>query len=161
MPAEVLAAPRSSGRGVVRLVLLLCLLVGESLVVSFRYDAWSLIDAGEASWFQWLGYSGHVAKMGVVFFVAFLLAIGPRLEAHYDNLLASATGYPLVRILIAQLIAYAAFLLITHTIFANPATSHSLSALLPLLWLSMVPLVIGLWLIVVAPIGYWLQLMVP
>ena len=159
MTAKVIAPPRSDGRTLARLVLLLSLFAGELLLVSFRYDALGLVETGgEHIWFGWLGYSGHLAKIGIVFAVAFLLALGPRLQTLYSNLLEEATAHAYVRMLLAQLIAYAAFFWFTHTIFANPSSSLSLPVWPVVMWLAALPLMTCLWLLAVAPAAYWLDL---
>lgn len=156
IPAEVVASPRASLHALARLVIFLCLLAAEDLFASRFYGALDLVVTGKG--FGWLGYSGQAAQVGITFALSLGLALGPRLSTWYKNFIQQANGHSFAFMLIAQLVAYSAFILLAHKIYVETAAAQSFGPLVPLLWMSLLLLIVGLWLLAVAPLKYWIEI---
>jgi len=148
---------RERGQTGIGFVLILGLLVGELLAISFRYDALGLLEATHVSWAQWLAYGGYAFKVAIVFVVAVLLSVGPRLTHYYQDAVDNARGRSFVPLLVSQLTAYGLFFFTTHLIFGNPGVDKQVEGFVPLLWLVLLPTVFVLWIMLLSPMSYWVR----
>jgi hypothetical protein len=97
------------------------LLLGEYLLISFSFDAFSLRE--RAGW-GFIGFLGILAPLAVVTAAALWLLYGPRLRDELTHVLAAARErtWPY---LLAHLAAFAAFYLCTARVFASDAALNA------------------------------------
>lgn len=138
-----------------QLGLIAALLAGEMFVLSYRYDAWTLLETTESPWLRWLAYGGYFLKSAIAFVAALFVTTGARLRTHYEGLKAGAAGRSPWPILTAQIAAYSALFWLTHLIFDAPGSKPPPSGLIVMLWVLATFTTAGAWLALVAPISYW------
>lgn len=146
---------RQRSREWTRLLLLVLLLAAESFFVSLRFDAWVLIDADGPVWYRWLGASGHLVKIAIVFLVAFGLAIAPRLTSYLSSLIGANSGRPYRYLVLLQIVAFGLFFAVTQLIFTDFAPAGVAGVVLPVVWLALAVCLVVLWGLAVAPIRFW------
>lgn len=136
------------------------LLIAQLLVVSLGFDAFqsNLLESGE--WFAFLAYAGQFAKMLVAVLVFVVLGLWPRLPSHLDAIDRAVTHYPYRYIIAIQLFCYAIFIWFTSAIFGTEAGAGGIDTSDTLAWIVTLILTGGLWLLALAPPGYWRKLLV-
>lgn len=141
-----------------QLALVSALLVSEMFFISYRYDAWTLLQTTDSPWLTWLAYGGYFLKSAIAFVAALLVTIGTRLKAHYDDLVTVTAPRSPWALLLAQLAAYAVLVWLTHLIFADPAEGAPPGAIIVGAWVLATTATVCIWLSLVAPFSYWRRL---
>jgi exosortase E/protease (VPEID-CTERM system) len=148
-----LSATLSSAPGIGRPALVALVLVAEMLHLSLLVES---PDAGSGLLAAALAQLPVLGKVAIVAAGALLLLLSPR-AADLGRLLQPADARPVWRLwLVANLVAYAA--LVSHTVSmfgaqraGDPASASDLAA-----WLALATLVVGTWALAVAPGERWL-----
>ncbi|HEY5644984.1 MAG TPA: exosortase E/protease, VPEID-CTERM system [Pseudomonadales bacterium] len=142
----------------VRVSLVALLLLGETLLIAFSYDALTLTAAQSPSWFQWIGYSGYLLKTVLAMIAALLLGLGPSLAGWGRALTQVHAVHGWRALLAAHLIAFTLLWWSTDLIFGFGPGSDTPPTWAPMIWLISVPATFGTWLLVLAPLGFWVGL---
>lgn len=158
--ALVSPKPRWTERGALplRLGLALCLLAGERAAgFAFRLDLPALDKQG--SWWAFAaGNAGVTLRIGLVAVATAALLLGPRWATIFGALRKDDVGHPWHRWLLAHLAAFAVLLWTTSLVEAQRDSGHVTSGLAAP-WLALGLVTIGTWLLVVAPLRFWVRLM--
>lgn len=139
---------------------MLCLFLGEFFLLTFRYDALTLLERPQSDWFSWLAYSGYALKAAAVFGAAMLLALGPRLRTYYQSLRICESDHLVMHLLLMQLIIYGVFFGLTDTIFGQSGLVRNTSLFVFTSWLASLCFVVGLSFLTFAPSSFWRKFVV-
>ena len=142
-----------------RLAALAILLCAEILLVSLGFDAYQVTISGADEWFSFIALSGQFAKILVATIVFLLMGLWPRLQHHLEFLTNSTAGYTYQYYLVAQLASFAFFFWCTSVIFEPGIEISTIPGIIVVAWLATLVAAGGLWLLVLAPMHYWQQLL--
>ena len=121
---------------IVRLTLLIVLFVLELEMVEIALrDYYDTSRPFQASiWAPVSGYQRFVFSALFVFISALVIAVWPRLAAHWTHFQQLTQHYAWVRHLIAQLLVYGLFVLLTFTLTVHGQALHGLTAITVVGW---------------------------
>ena len=153
--AEVVSASPILPPQLHRILACSILLLAEAFCLSFYFDALPL--SLTSSLLSWLGYSGYVLKVTLVFAVAIVLALGPKLL-----ILLNSSGYArglqlpgdLLRILL-HVFCFAVVFLVSAALFTEGQGDDLLGSF----WLLGVSATAISWAYLVAPAAFWILLL--
>ena len=142
-----------------RWALLALLLTAELLGLSIRFDT-AVLEADSTGWARFVGNAAPAfLQIALAFMAAFLLALAPRLKAIALVAQRSAKTHRWPGWLLAHLLVYGVFYWLTLTVFSAASSGGSLSGGLLAAWAGLGVANVGLWLFVVAPVGFWAGLL--
>lgn len=111
----------------VLLILVLVLPVLEVLLLSQRFDAYTLVMRGDVSgWRMVFGYTGDLAKIVVLALFTGLLLLHKNLRAYAVGLNEHFSQRRFIAGLVPHLLAYCALLYTTARVFGDPTTAQAL-----------------------------------
>jgi exosortase E/protease (VPEID-CTERM system) len=142
----------------VRLLLLVILIIAEALAISVAFDAQMLPQQHVDGGYAWLGRAGVASKFLLIWILAMLVALGPRLKHWSHELQAANEGHRYRARLLLHLCAYLLFFGLTYLNFSEAASRWDGAAIpLPLFWLSVLAFVALTWANTLAPIDFWFR----
>ena len=134
------------------------LLLGQLLFISLAFDADRPALGQADAWFSFLSHAGQFAKMLVAVMVFTAMGLWPRLADHLESMQRSSMRYPWRYIIVSQLVSFALFAWCTAALFGERPASAAISDGLVLAWLATMLSTAILWLLSLAPPGYWRRL---
>lgn len=138
-------------------VLLLGLLAIEMLAITFQYDAKSIVESSDATWALWLSHAGQAFKVLVVYVVAVIVGIGPRLRSYFEILGELSFERTRTSALVAHAICFAGFYWLSGQVFGNPGSHREIESSMPAYWLLSLVGVIVFWLVALFPVSFWVR----
>ena len=118
----------------------------------------TLLSDSHGDWHFAPRYVGELSRLFTFCSIAALITLGPRLPAHWKNLVTAATGHPWTGALLAQICAYSGTVLLTCVLFENASRLDSSRWAVGAAWICLIGLTGLLWLRSMAPAAYWLDL---
>ena len=142
----------------IRPLALVLVLFGELMAVSLSFDAYqpALVNSGQ--WFEFISYTGQIAKMLVAVMVFSALGLWPRLPDHLHALKQSIAGYPYRYVVTAQFLSFVLFFWCTSALFGQGTGADEISNSLVIAWLATLLATSGFWVLAFAPWRFWLKL---
>ena len=134
----------------------LALLPAELLFISQHYDAYTLVMRTDLSgWRSAFAYLGQLAKLVTLGACLLILLLKNTLRQAWAVLLQGASRRASWWFRAAHLISFVCFLVLTEGIFADPHKAAGLPAMYYGLWLGAAGLLLGFWLLALAPCRLW------
>lgn len=147
----------NSSRLLTRWFFLLGILVIELIGITFRFEAPAVAD--DAGWSAYLfTNSGEIWPIGFWVAGSCLLLLTPRLKAVLGALREQSSDHRWSAWLVLQILAFAAFVILTTAIFKTPTDPARLSASWLAGWAALASTTLMLWLLALAPGRFWLRL---
>jgi exosortase E/protease (VPEID-CTERM system) len=140
-----------------RLTALVSLLAIEFLFLSFRYDAYLILDS-DRPLAEMLAYAGQLSRFVIGFFVAFLIAAAPRIKNLLAKLICAMTTHRWRIPLLLQLIVYTVLIVLTDALFGSLDLPYTGGYWVGPLWIGFLFSTLLLMLMSIAPWRFWSEL---
>ena len=142
----------------VRPAALALLLLLQLMAISLGFDASRPEISASGAWFGFIAQAGQFAKVLVAILVCIVLGLWPRLQRHLETLHRAAGGRWNYLPIAAQLLSFGVFAWFTAAIFGDRVAAGDISDGLVLGWFATLISTALLWLLALAPVGYWRRL---